>query len=386
MKELLLSYSLPFVLAVVIFFSLTRYWDNDKHLFPVSAGSTRAHLSYVENFNNDPLLEDQFLQPGSIYLLGSSELATASAAMPYNFISSKFSTKVKGIGHAGNQCLSIYTQLLAKDELLSNSKITIILSPGWFESKPSKGTSSKIFLEFNSPAFLNNILNNAAPPEYKAYLYKRIAELYPEFSNSGAELKVMNFKHRASNSFLHSFLYCPLIKIDEQFLSPPPKHDRSGAPGPKPEQVRINWDSLFETSRTAVMKGATNNSMGINNEYYSQYINGKSGHVKPVSSACNRELQDFYMLADYLADKKANVNFIISPLNPYYYKNLAELNTTVNAIKKKLESKKFPYLNLFIADTNKYNKALLHDVMHMSDYAWYKVDSFMIHTFHLSNE
>ena len=41
-------------------------------------------------------------------------------------------------------------------------------------------------------------------------------------------------------------------------------------------------------------------------------------------------------------------------------------------------------LNIFETDTTQYDKAILRDIMHMSDYGWYKVDQFIINTYHLA--
>jgi poly-D-alanine transfer protein DltD len=41
---------------------------------------------------------------------------------------------------------------------------------------------------------------------------------------------------------------------------------------------------------------------------------------------------------------------------------------------------------MFEPDTNKYDKALLSDVMHLSPYGWYKIDRFIIDNYHLVYE
>ena len=85
-----------------------------------------------------------------------------------------------------------------------------------------------------------------------------------------------------------------------------------------------------------------------------------------------------------LKEKKVSASFIISPLNPLYYKNLKDILPTINIIKNEIQNNDFPYLNLLETDTSIYDKAILHDVMHMSDNGWYKVNHFIIDTYHLS--
>ena len=73
----------------------------------------------------------------TILLLGSSELTQQdpNKAMPFNFIPNHTHYDVLGIGHAGNQSFSIFTQLLSGHEFLKNSKVVFIISPSWFLKK-----------------------------------------------------------------------------------------------------------------------------------------------------------------------------------------------------------------------------------------------------------
>jgi poly-D-alanine transfer protein DltD len=244
----------------------------------------------------------------------------------------------------------------------------------------------------NSEQFLNNILKNRNDPEYSGYEYKRVSHLFNEFNSPSLELRLMNFKARASTSFIHRAVFTPLLLCDWFLLTmrdqmSPKSGSNHGSfkhSHLTQESIRFNWDSIYTASKTAVMKKSTNNNMGIADDYYSEYINGKTGNMQPVSPQFNQELEDFMMLVKLLKEKQANASFIISPLNPFYYKNLQTMTTTIQIIANEIRANNFPYLNLFETDTLQYEKPILHDVMHMSDYGWYKVDRFMIDTYHLS--
>jgi poly-D-alanine transfer protein DltD len=154
MKNVLL-YLFPFIFSLVVVYYISLNKQASDFLFetPKSSSSVKPDFNFIGNFENDnAVFEDQFLKSSdsteTIFLLGSSELVYQSPAIPYNFISSHFKTKLKAVGHAGNQCFSIYTQLLANYQRLNNAPVVVIISPGWFESKASKGTTSKIFLEW----------------------------------------------------------------------------------------------------------------------------------------------------------------------------------------------------------------------------------------------
>ncbi len=392
MKKIGLIYLIPLLFACLFLFFFNKYL-NSNLLNNKIKNNTDSTFRYIENFQSNQFYEDQFLlnndSSKTIYLLGSSELSETTEAIPYNFISDHFSTKVIGLGHAGNQCFSIYSQLLANENRLKDAPIIIILSPGWFESKSAKGTSSAIFLEYNSEWFLKTI--NKKDNEFTRFENKRISQLYSEFSSPNLEIKLMNFKHRSTISYFHKILFYPVIIIEklliglkENMISKRITLNSTKRTPLKSEEVQIKWDSLFTSSKEEIIKNSNNNRFGINNEYYTEYVHGKTGKVEPVSEDFNQELEDFKMLIKLLKKKKANVCFVISPLNPIYCKNLKDLKPTISIIETEIKSNGYNYLNLFETDTLKYDKAILFDVMHMSKYGWYKIDKFIIETYKLS--
>lgn len=402
MKQAIIAYVLPFILALTAIYYIAINSSHSGFPFPPKAYTPRIHktLPFIENFKahpgEDDWYEDEFLRSGNnaerIYLLGSSELAVSTEGIPYHFISQNFATQVVGVGHAGNQCFSIYMQLLAKARLLKDAPVVIILSPGWFESKSAKGTSSEVFLEFNSERFLHTVLKNEGRTPYYHYACEGVAHLYDEFNAPSLELRLMNFQHRASQSLVHRLLYAPLIFLDERLLTIREQIDPLHLPDDSDfvrqplttEAVSINWDSIFKVNKEEVLKHSTNNNMGIADDYYTEYIHGKTGRMQPVNGRLNRELEDCKMLIRLLKEKKAKASFIISPLNPYYYKNLDDISSTIKQIEDEIKQHQFPYLNLFETDASRYEKAVLHDVMHLSDYGWHKVNRFIIDTYHLS--
>jgi D-alanine transfer protein len=394
MKKLGFIYLIPFLFAIAFLYFFNTYLNSELFHNNVNNNSDSS-INYIENFQANQFYEDKFLlnfdSSKTIFMLGSSELSNSTEAIPYNFISKNFNTKVVGVGHAGNQCFSIYSQLLANESRLKDAPIVIILSPGWFESKSAKGTSSAIFLEYNSEWFLKTINKNKKDTEFTAYENKRVSRLYNEFNSPNLEIKLMNFKHRSNSSFIHKTVFYPVILADnilqnlkEKITSKRTVINSEIREPIKLENVQINWDSLFTSSKEEIIKNSNNNRFGINNEYYNVYIHGKTGKVEPVSEYFNQEIEDFKMLIKLLKKKKANVCFVMSPLNPIYCKNLNDLKPTINIIETEILSNGYNYLNLFETDTLKYDKAVLFDIMHMSEYGWYKIDKFIVENFKLT--
>jgi D-alanyl-lipoteichoic acid biosynthesis protein DltD len=398
MKQFFVIYLLPFVASffitnyVALNPKINNYFFHDKSIKKEYNNDYR----FIVHFNHDTFYEDDFLNSNAttenIFLLGSSELTHNTDAIAYNFISNRFDVKVKAVGHAGNQCLSILAQLLANQEKLNQAPIVIILSPSWFESKSTKGTPSAIFLEFNGERYLNKILNNKIDTRYKDYINQRVADMFHEYNSPNLELKLMYNQHQASKSFIHQALFKPVILIDKKLLAfrnlINPFKEQYHQPFHRntitTKNININWDSLFATSKNQVLNNANNNHLGIANALYPEFEN-KTGHIQPVAQLFNQELNDMQVLIEFLKAKNANASFIISPLNPFYFKNLKELDPTIQEIEKCLTANRFKYLNLFESDTTKYDKALLFDVMHLSDFGWYKIDQFIIENYHLSH-
>jgi poly-D-alanine transfer protein DltD len=234
-----------------------------------------APFDYIANFNDDPQLEDQFLRGDSsgpaLFLLGSSELVNNSGAVPYRFITKNFNTPVKAIGHAGNQCFSMFCQLLANTERLAHSRIVFIISPGWFESKNALGTSSEVFLEYNSERFLQKILSQEPSNAFKIYASQRIAEMYPEFNAPSLPIKLLNFSGCASRSPFHKAAYLPLIAVDhfllnkrKRLLPDPAKESwKADAFSKHTQNKAINWDSLMSQAKVNALAASENNTLGI---------------------------------------------------------------------------------------------------------------------------
>lgn len=397
MRQILSQCILPFFIAMFCISLLSA----DRGLAflmgdgPVKRLPQTDNLRYIYNFHHDKFLEEEFLkQPADspvIYLLGSSELTSATSCVSYQFISDHFPVKVMGVGHEGNQCFSMYCQLLANAEKLKGAPLVIILSPGWFEAKPARGTTSVVFLEYNSEKFMRNVLNADVDDAFKAYACAVISKFYDELNAPAAAYRMANARHLASKSFYHQLWWapiqtwqegCDIVKDPSNFYTLL-RYEKQSAFVVRPAACTLNWEDLMQHAKIKTLSKATNNALGIENEYYTQYIHGKTGKIQKVDAANNTELQDFKMLVQLLKSKKANASFIISPLNPFYFTHLAQLQPTVDAISGALDKNKFPYLNLFSSDTTAYDKALLSDVMHMSDYGWLQVDQFIVKNYGL---
>ena len=404
MKKIVFFHLIPLLLAIIFLFAGS---SKINELLFAEANSIviteNRDFRHIPNFlNENKLFEEQFLKSGNdaetIFLLGSSELTNGAETLPFNFLSTHFTTQVKGIGHAGNQCFSIYSQLLANENRLENAPVVIMLSPCWFYGKAAKGTTTELFLEFNSSKFIENILNISNRSDlvpFKKYEVKRVGDFYTEFLNPDINLRLLFLEGQSSKSIGHKWVYYPVIKITEfcnilkQKLvdSYADKNDINFSANRKPiipESISINWDSLFMTTKQEHLNISTNNSWYINNDYYNQYVKGETQEISIVAEKDNQELEDFYMLVKLLRAKNANASFIIIPLNPYCYINTEEFTPFINLLETELKANQIPCLNLWSSDTATFDKGVLSDIMHLSKYGWYQINKFIVETYHLA--
>lgn len=164
MKNFLLTCIFPAILSFIVTFFL--YHSNGlNHLLFSSAPKDTLFLSpsFIPTFKSNPLLENSFLNTPdngqkSIFIIGSSELTSSEPEVPHFFLNKNFNANVFSYGAAGNQSLSILCQLMANETKLKEKNIVFIISPGWFESTFSKGTSSEVLLNYNSPIFFTKFL------------------------------------------------------------------------------------------------------------------------------------------------------------------------------------------------------------------------------------
>jgi poly-D-alanine transfer protein DltD len=400
MKKVVFFHFIPLLLAIVLLFSLSS--KINSHLFHREETLTEeCGFRHIANFRDYKQFEDQFLKSGNdsetIFILGSSELTSGGEALPFNFISNHFSTQVKGVGHAGNQCFSIYSQLLANHNRLENAPVVIILSPNWFFGNDAKGTTSSLFLEYNSEKFIENILIIDEPRliPFKVYEAKRIGNFYTEILNPDINLRQLYFENLALKSGLHKWIYFPVIQTNKlsnmlkhKLICSDPNENEIDVPIHRkpiiPESVSIHWDSLLMAGKHEHLNNSTNNSWYISNDYYAHYIKGKTRAIHIVNKRSNQEWEDFKMLLRLLHCNNVNASFLLLPLNPYYYSNLEFFTPFVNNIEAELKKYQFPFLNFWNTDTATFDKGVLTDIMHLSKYGWYQVNKFIVETYHLA--
>lgn len=399
MRKLLATVLLPLAIAASLGVYLQHNTQLQNELFEPEQFNVKADaiagIRYIPEFNGEPVYENYLLSTGegyeNIFLFGSSELTSHSDAVSYRFISQRFTTQVIGIGEAGNQCFSIYSQLLAHADRLKNAPVVIILSPGWFAGNDAAtGTPSEIWLKFNSPSMLQRINEDTSANE-KTVFAERFSEMFFDINHPSPEHKYFFYEHQLQRNPLSAAVYAPM-----KYTMPLFSGSYSGSPKSMTgifhrsplhtDTVLINWDSLYNAAKNKARAASTNNSMGVNNEYYDAFIKGRHGRFWTVPRSQNVEMNDFHMLINFLKTRGANVAFVILPVNILYYDNAAELQPLVNELTDAISAANYPCYNMFTVKTDQFEKELFTDVMHPGDYGWLKISRFIIDNYHLNYE
>lgn len=395
-KKVVYTHIIPLFIALTITFLIFNKQEVSKKkgltINPPVVNST----NYADHFYNENL-ENQLafsiaLKNSIPVIIGSSELTSGHLdALPQNFFKNE---KSFSLGHAGFQSLAILTSLAANRELLQTSKITIILSPGWFEKQYSSGTSLKSFFEFCPTNYLYQIykddkLDNATKSYIKQYIYNN----YDKISSPNAVIRRMSRKHIND---LTEAVNIPFNYIDEKEIAYMEQVDFSltaqqtivntlfqtkNKPYLFPKKNN-NWDSLIENSKNQFKSISNNNTIAVNNDYYNQWLKNKpKKKMIFVERTNNQEFKDLNALVDFLKINKCNVQFVIMPLNTKAHENLLVLQPTINDITNLLKTSNFKVLDMFTPNVKQYEDGILEDIMHPYNIGWYKIDKFIIDNF-----
>lgn len=342
---------------------------------------------YIDNYQHEPYLAaalGKTLTDGSsIVLMGSSELTTADhPSKPVNFFNEVLHVPLLALGHAGNQSFSMHAQLIAADTDLGKARLAILVSPSWFvDNSGLSGTELPAFLEYQpTPSFYRiqrRILSGdtlASP--VGAYLWENRDKLGPP------QPVVQWIKREASpverrTYFFGQFWNSVIIHETEARLLGEPLYTANGMARDRSTLAPGDWSMRYERAIAEHLAQCTNNKAFVNDAYYTEHVKGMTRRLQPHPFEQNRELQDFVRLLDFLKAMHAKPYFVLQPLNPYVYTNLADVDPTIDRIRKELDVRDFSYLDLWVNDTAEFRPGTLTDVMHLGPLGWYRIDSAM---------
>lgn len=395
LKKIVYTHLIPISIAlIVVLFMFGKF--KKQHVELNFKTNAIQQISYVDRFYPNQI-ESQFafsyaLKNRIPVVLGSSELTSEHLeALPKNFFKTQRSFS---LGHAGFQSFAILACLAANRTLLQQSKITIILSPGWFEKQYSSGTSLNSFFEFCPPNYLYQIYKDELLDfQTKAHIQKFMSVNYDKISSPNAVIRLMGRKTMSEVTNIMNWPYDFFDKKEIQFMEQvdfnliSQRTILNSLTLPSSDRYHfynrpIKWDSLTDVSKAKFKTISNNNDLSVENNYYSAWLKNKpKKKLEFVDEDNNQELQDFYALVRFLKHNHCKAQFVIMPLNTKAHENLNVLVPTINSINKALGDANFNILDLFTPNVTSYEEGILEDIMHPYNVGWYKIDKFILDNF-----
>lgn len=396
-KKLFFYHLIPLFIAVCLTLGFILK-SNSKNVLnkTLDNRTPEAIVSREQNFNNQVALSIALKRRVPV-LFGSSELtANHLEGLARNFFTKDASRdKFLSVGHAGFQNFAMLTVLAANKKLLKYSKVTIILSPGWFEKQYCSGTSLTSFLEFCTPNYLYQIhKDETIDIETKNYIKNYISRNYDKISKPDATMRLMGKKEISSITNIVNYPFYWLDKleiknqeqIDFDLISQKiilKSVSKSNVADYHFYNRFVNWDSLIITSQQQFKTISNNNTIAVANDYYNSWLKDKpKKKLTAVDKENNQEFKDFIALVHFLKEADCKPIFVIMPLNTKAHQNLEVLNPIINDINKVLTQNNFKVLDMFTPNLKHYEEGTLEDIMHPYNAGWYQIDKFILENHH----
>ncbi|MFX4231016.1 D-alanyl-lipoteichoic acid biosynthesis protein DltD [Aliarcobacter butzleri] len=323
------------------------------------------------------------LESGKIVLFGSSELVKYpdQRFLPQKFFNNELNIPLRVQGNEGHQTFVIMSQLAALDNetIRNNARIVVLLSPSWFTGSNENGLTMPKFLEYMYSGMMNKLYFESETDDKYKYL---ISDYIKE-----------NVSLIKDPSFIYKY---PLNVLEKDYLNNEMKKfiiQNFDYKNIKVETLnyvkpKLDYDKLRAEAKNIEIP-SSNNNFGVNNEYYSKYIepeiaknNFPFSIVIPPELDKNEEFQDFLVLLDFLDKYKIKPLFIMQDLNPYVFAgNREEANELMATIKSKVLEHNFEYMDMWTYKKEDFEMNSLTDIVHLDELGWIRVNQKIIDYF-----
>lgn len=323
------------------------------------------------------------LESGKIVLFGSSELVKYpdQRFLPQKFFNNELNIPLRVQGNEGHQTFVIMSQLAALDNqtIRNNARIAILLSPSWFTGSNENGLTMPKFLEYMYSGMMNKLYFESETDDKYKYL---ISDYIKE-----------NVSLIKDPSFIYKY---PLNVLEKDYLNNEMKKfiiQNFDYKNIKVETLnyvkpKLDYDKLRIEAKNIEIP-SSNNNFGVNNEYYSKFIepeiaknNFPFSIIIPPELDKNEEFQDFLVLLDFLDKYKIKPLFIMQDLNPYVFAgNREEANELMATIKSKVLEHNFEYMDMWTYKKEDFEMNSLTDIVHLDELGWIRVNQKIIDYF-----
>lgn len=342
--------------------------------------------------------EKALTMPDILPVYGSSEFSAESEFHP----SKLFDGKPDGfvpflLGRGGSQSLVHVLSLAAQGETVQGKKVMVILSPQWFSGE---GLTSQYLEQNFSPLQTYQILYDPnISEEIKRELSLRLLQ-FPEVLDNYPILKE-NLSHYSQKEALNPprQIFETLAGRAERWFFEVQDLYKTATFVPLVNNEVIvrnaentslqtpDWRKLREAAQKRGIESTGNNSWGILNAYYSQYVEPKltqsAGSELGAKLYPSPEYQDLQLLMKVLKEQGAQAMFVIVPVNGPWYDHTGfptqERSTYYTRIRDMVTQNGFELADF---SQHEYDRYFLQDIMHLGWKGWVAVDQAMDQFYH----
>lgn len=322
------------------------------------------------------------LASGKIVLFGSSELVIYPNLkfLPQKYFNNELKFPLRAQGNEGQQDFAIMSQLAACDneKVRQNARVVVLLSPSWFSGSSDNGLTMPKFLEYMYPGMMNKLyFQSEVDEKYKVFVSDYI-------KNNITYIKNPNFIYEYTYDILKDDYLKDEIKkrIIQDFDNKDPDSELV-----KYQKPILDYDNLkIEAAKNTLP--VTNNTFGINDEYFTKFIQPEMDKgnfpfsITLPSLAQNEEYHDLLILLDFLKDYKIQPLFIMQNLHPYVFvNNREEMNKLMLTIKSKVEEHGYKYFDRWTYKKEDYKIGTLTDIVHPGELGWVDINQKIIEHF-----
>ncbi|MCD1023778.1 D-alanyl-lipoteichoic acid biosynthesis protein DltD [Enterococcus sp. SMC-9] len=386
MKKKLLAIFGPVIAAVVLlalfFFSPFKINDEDKGLWEKASSSMSGNILRGNSIKNEAVKSGEYVP-----FFGSSELSRISPFHP-SVLAKKYNRNYTPflLGAPGTQSLTQYMMMQSFGSDLKDKKVVFILSPQWFV----KGGIKRAYFDayFSELQTYTWAIKLDKVSETDKYLAKRLLaygkvnhdETLKLLLREIAKGKVpttkqvdvakfhINMLNREDELFSEIGLLSKNSQIEQQAKKLP---------------AAYNEQKLDEQAKEIGQKATTNNSFGIENNFYTHRIKPRLAKFNDSQVKWDyrysKEFSDFQLVLDQLAKENTQALFIIPPINGKWseYTGLSQnmLQEFSKKITYQLRSQGFNQIADF---TNKDQEPyFMTDTIHLGWRGWLAADQYI---------
>ncbi len=326
-----------------------------------------------------------------LLVLGSSELNTAHPFFPSSFFSKEFDIPSFVYGHAHFELLGSLGLLSAvEDDLTDETKLVIIVSPGWFERD---NLLPQAFIEhfpddvlekavYNSQTrkvfsqYISRIQNEIEPLTKEQMMLIDPPDLWSEWKYRLNKL-LFSYRQRLLGREVPVELQSFDINIDIPKCEP--KMDKMQVYlWKKAREDAKNWE-FSDGKRMSAETG------WVYKTYFDKYLGSKISNEnrKIIYENPEYELIALEELAKFLHKKNIRALFVMQGLNPLFYKDMKEFDPINHKVAEILKKYDQHFLDLYFKEVK---PAVLTDIMHMGNLGWVMIDEEIAKTFYLKGD